>query len=255
MFAIDQKYSKAQIYEILQVPLERRHGAWDTGYRQYEENIFLFSNVGIPGRTGHDYNNYWDGDLFVWEGKNKSNANQPLVRKMLNPEPNQNNFLFTRTNDKEPFVYEGTVIVKEFENTSPIRITWQLNNDNYYPFDNFHISLPNEKNLFYEGEMKKIIINKYERNPLARRFCIEHFGVFCQVCDLDFYKTYGELGKQFIHVHHIIPLSKINKEYIINPITDMIPICPNCHYMIHRKKEVLSVKELKDIYQKNNRID
>jgi hypothetical protein len=85
MFTTGKSYSKNDIYEILKVPIERRKGAWDTGYREYEGEIFIFSNVGIPGRTGHDYNNYWDGDLFVWEAKTKSNINQPLIKKMLNP--------------------------------------------------------------------------------------------------------------------------------------------------------------------------
>jgi 5-methylcytosine-specific restriction protein A len=94
MFTTGKSYSKNDIYEILKVPIERRKGAWDTGYREYEGEIFIFSNVGIPGRTGHDYNNYWDGDLFVWEAKTKSNINQPLIKKMLNPLSDQRIYLF-----------------------------------------------------------------------------------------------------------------------------------------------------------------
>jgi len=251
MFTVGNTYSKNDIYEILKVPVERRKGAWDTGYREYEGNLFIFSNVGIPGRTGHDYNNYWDGDLFVWEGKTLSNINQPLILKMRYPKSNQNNFLFTRTDDKEPFTFEGRLEVKEFNDTTPVQIVWKLLENNNYPLDREPVPYANEGKVFYEGAVRQIVINKYERNPLARRICVNHYGAFCQACGFDFFKTYCELGKDFIHVHHIVPLSKINKEYILNPIDDLIPVCPNCHSMIHRNKTALSIEELKKILKNN----
>lgn len=126
MFTIGKGYSKNDIYEMLNVPAERRRGAWDTGYREYEGNIFLFTNIGIPGRTGHDYNNFWDGDLFFWEGKVNSNINQPIIRKMLHPELTSKIYLFTRTLDTEPFTFEGNVVAKKYKDTVPVQITWEL---------------------------------------------------------------------------------------------------------------------------------
>ncbi|MBQ2056059.1 MAG: HNH endonuclease, partial [Bacteroidaceae bacterium] len=65
----------------------------------------------------------------------------------------------------------------------------------------------------------------------------------------DFEENYGELGKEFIEVHHIIPLSQIRREYIINPEKDLIPLCSNCHSMIHRRGgEAIPIKEFKKIY-------
>lgn len=107
----------------------------------------------------------------------------------------------------------------------------------------------NEDSDAYEGIKKSVIVNKYERSSIARNKCIEHHGTSCKVCSLDFLKMYGDLGKGFIHVHHIIPIHKIGKEYKINYIKDLIPVCPNCHAMLHRKldgKEV-DVEELKII--------
>lgn len=69
----------------------------------------------------------------------------------------------------------------------------------------------------------------------------------CSVCSFDFEKVYGEIGKEYIHVHHKIPLSEIKQEYKVNPTKDLIPVCPNCHAMIHRKKEYLDVEELKKL--------
>ncbi|MBN3555707.1 HNH endonuclease [Fictibacillus nanhaiensis] len=99
-----------------------------------------------------------------------------------------------------------------------------------------------------EGQCKTITVNGYERNPIARKKCMEHYGVQCQVCDLNFETTYGDVGKDFIHVHHIKPLHEIQQGYIVDPVKDLIPICPNCHAMLHRKEngEYLTIEQLKE---------
>jgi len=99
--------------------------------------------------------------------------------------------------------------------------------------------------IFVEGKVRQIKSNKYERNPQARKICIEKYGTNCSVCGFDFVKTYGDIGKDFIHVHHLKQVSTIKKEYEINPILDLRPVCPNCHAMIHRKKTPLTIEELK----------
>ncbi len=86
----------------------------------------------------------------------------------------------------------------------------------------------------YEGSQTKIFVNKYERNSEARKLCLENYGYTCQMCKLSMYETYGEYGKNFIHVHHRKPISEIGTEYKVNPIDDLIPLCPNCHEIIHR---------------------
>ena len=65
------------------------------------------------------------------------------------------------------------------------------------------------------------------------------------ICGFDFEAFYGELGKNYIHVHHIVPLSKINKEYSVDPKNDLVPVCPNCHAMIHRTEPALTIDALK----------
>ena len=98
---------------------------------------------------------------------------------------------------------------------------------------------------FYEGAAKQIKVNKYERSKTARDKCIDHYGCHCSVCDMDFEKTYGETGKDYIHVHHITPLSEIGERYKLDPVNDLRPVCPNCHAMIHRQKPSLTIEELK----------
>lgn len=102
---------------------------------------------------------------------------------------------------------------------------------------------------FSEGKTKKVLVNSYERNTEAREKCIEHFGTNCQVCNFNFQEKFGDLGKNFIHVHHKTEISTIGKEYIVNPIKDLIPVCPNCHSMLHKRKPAFSIEELKKIMQ------
>lgn len=98
---------------------------------------------------------------------------------------------------------------------------------------------------FFEGVSKPITINAYERNSQARNACIEHYGTTCLVCGMSFYEKYGDIGKDFIHVHHIKPLGEIGKKYQVDPIKDLCPVCPNCHAMIHMRKPPYSIDELK----------
>ena len=110
------------------------------------------------------------------------------------------------------------------------------------------------KKLYEEGNFEQVSTNKYERSPEARRKAIEYHGLTCKVCGINFEETYGELGHGFIHIHHIVPISAKGKTKV-NYEKDLVPVCPNCHAMLHRGKDgmVLSVKELKDIIKKNKK--
>jgi 5-methylcytosine-specific restriction protein A len=103
---------------------------------------------------------------------------------------------------------------------------------------------------FPEGARHIVTINAYERNPKARAACIAHHGHTCAVCGFDFARVYGVIGEGFIHVHHIVGIGKIGKEYKVDPITDLIPVCPNCHAIIHRTDPALTVEQLRKNLQK-----
>lgn len=109
-------------------------------------------------------------------------------------------------------------------------------------------SLPEEVSKperYLEGAAKMIAVNAYERNSKARSACIKHHGAVCAICNFNFEAAYGAIGKGFIHVHHIVPLAKIRREYELNPIHDLIPVCPNCHAIIHLTQPALSIEELR----------
>jgi predicted restriction endonuclease len=97
-----------------------------------------------------------------------------------------------------------------------------------------------------EGTIKQVTVNAYERNSIARGKCIQHYGYVCAVCNFKFENFYGDLGQDFIHVHHLVPLSTVSAEYVVDPIRDLIPVCPNCHAMLHRKDPPFTIEELRE---------
>ena len=98
---------------------------------------------------------------------------------------------------------------------------------------------------FLEGTAFTVRMTRYERDPRNRAACIGHHGMKCAVCEFDFKERYGKLGEGYVHVHHLNPLGQVRSTHRVDPIKDMRPVCPNCHAMLHRKKEILSIDELK----------
>jgi 5-methylcytosine-specific restriction enzyme A len=101
------------------------------------------------------------------------------------------------------------------------------------------------KTIFIEGKPRLITSKTYERNASARAACLAHYGYQCRVCDFNFEARYGEIGKGFIHVHHLKLISEINGEYEVDPIEHLVPVCPNCHAMLHSQYPPLTIEELK----------
>lgn len=90
---------------------------------------------------------------------------------------------------------------------------------------------------YTEGGLKEVILSIHERNPVARKKCIEYYGARCFICKMQFEERYGSLFAGLIHVHHRTPLQFQNEEYEVDPILDLIPVCPNCHMVLHSKKD------------------
>lgn len=138
----------------------------------------------------------------------------------------------------------------------PIKINAALHSyiDSY--FDDFYTDgifpevVQNEK--CHEGHIRSVKVNVYERSSIAREKCIEYHGLCCSICGLNFGDEYGKLGNGFIHVHHMRPLHTIRKDYVVDYKNDLIPVCPNCHAMIHRipNGESMALEEIKYRLQK-----
>jgi predicted RNA-binding Zn-ribbon protein involved in translation (DUF1610 family) len=179
---------------------------------------------------------------------------------------------------------DGTKSIKEIINSRGFReLGWYSNLmayrqqspfkslvDNYYKYK--HLESYKETNFDIESEQvedespysdigrvegRVIFSNRriYERDPSNRIAAIAYHGTKCKICGFDFERTYGDRGKGFIEIHHKNLLSSTTEETIIDPKTDLVPVCPNCHSMIHRCKDsVLSIGEMIQLVNKQRKV-
>lgn len=95
-----------------------------------------------------------------------------------------------------------------------------------------------------EGQSSTRTVTNYDRDPRARRACIEHWGYDCAVCGINFESMYGDRGRGFIHVHHLRDLSLSEREHVVDPVNDLRPVCANCHWMLHTERPAISIDRL-----------
>lgn len=98
-----------------------------------------------------------------------------------------------------------------------------------------------------EGAKARVEVNRYERSRLNRAACLDIHGLSCLACGFNFEFTYGSTGAGFIHVHHVVPVSLLGPDYLVNPATDLIPLCPNCHAMAHTRMPPLELAHLRSL--------
>lgn len=101
------------------------------------------------------------------------------------------------------------------------------------------VTAPDEMaaDLFIEGAQMTILTDRFERSRAARKRCLAAHGTACQICGMDFGKKYGVQFAGKIEVHHKVPLSEIREDYVVDPVQDLVPVCSNCHTIIHSKPD------------------
>ena len=101
-----------------------------------------------------------------------------------------------------------------------------------------------------EGRERIVQHVVYERSRKNREMTIKIHGTVCQVCGFDFDDVFGrDHANSYIEIHHVRPLSEHEGE--VDPATDLVPLCANCHRMAHRRRTtVTSIEELKELIEK-----
>lgn len=89
-----------------------------------------------------------------------------------------------------------------------------------------------------------------ERDKGLRRRKIAEFlktspRVHCEVCGFDFETVYGEHGREYIEVHHTLPLHASGETK--TKLKDLILVCANCHRMVHRRSPWLTPDALRGL--------
>ena len=100
---------------------------------------------------------------------------------------------------------------------------------------------------FAEGATSFTRAVRYERDRRNRAAAIAIHGTACMACRMEFGARYGKVAEGFIEVHHTIPLASVGGGYIVDPIRDLVPLCPNCHAVAHRQNPPLTVEEIRGL--------
>ena len=103
-----------------------------------------------------------------------------------------------------------------------------------------------------EGLSKSIISTQYERSHVNRSICLAHYGYNCQACNINLKDKYGNVARDHIEVHHLKPISTSGR-IKPDPIEDFIPLCPNCHSIVHKRVPPLTLGEIKKILEDNGK--
>src|SRR4051812_19234399 len=117
VFTVGETYTRRKIQEALEVPQNKRGGDWNTGDTEYAGAFYLFCNIGVPGRTGHDYGDAWDGEKLVWFGKTGAHMAQPRIKRLLSGDYPV--LIFWRESDRDGFTFAGKAVVEEVLDETP----------------------------------------------------------------------------------------------------------------------------------------
>lgn len=109
-----------------------------------------------------------------------------------------------------------------------------------------------------EGAADVISVMHRERSRRLRKIAMTYFSEVdggtpsCVVCGFNFEKRYGERGKEYIEIHHRVPIHTMDirgtAKHLKTALNSLVAVCSNCHRMIHRKRrQVLSPEELKTL--------
>lgn len=174
-----------------------------------------------------------DKKINIFETSNKDDFKQ-IMELIKNSKKTLN-----RYNTGNRMYSNGMKHYEEF-----LKLHTAINQDVYYEEE-----LLEEETQYIEGARKIISVNAYERDKNARNKCLEYHGTDCKICGFNSIKIYGEEFKDRIHVHHIKPLNEIDQQYQVDPINDLIPVCPNCHMILHSRKPAFKPDEVKSFIE------
>lgn len=107
-----------------------------------------------------------------------------------------------------------------------------------------------EEAEFLEGAATRVSVNRYERDPMARAECVRFHGLQCVICEMNFSEMYGDVAARVIHVHHLDPLREGRRR--TDPARDLVPVCPNCHAVIHLKTPPFGVEAVRNMLRQRS---
>ena len=243
-------YSKDSLWSLLHpgahIP---SYEPWPTAYAEDGDYLLIFAELGSGGGknvSSHTKYEASSGNL-EWFGKPNSHSAQPIFRSLFDGKLSP--LIFVRWDLQEAdFVYLGQATIESYrdnaslpDGSSTIQVRFLLNQGDYKSPPPEGTPMGRE-----EGGRFSVEVDKYERDPRLRQLCLKALGPTCKICGFDFEEVYGEIGRNFCHIHHLQPLAAMEGPREVDPLKDLIPVCPNCHSMLHARDPVYEPDELRE---------
>ena len=181
-FKIGSQYTRKEIYRnYFNQDLEMRgSGNWLSGYVRVDNELIIFMNIDVPGRTGHDFPNKFNPvtNQIEWYGKPRSNSSQPTFQKLKNNE--YIGHFFARWSVDNPFTYLGIGENYQFEDGHPtiqsngvqtetVKVILNCNNARSILSDTSVHELPESK-FSLEKHLEEFIVTNWESIDLGQNY-------------------------------------------------------------------------------------
>jgi hypothetical protein len=101
-----------------------------------------------------------------------------------------------------------------------------------------------EQQEYLEGFKREVTRELRARNRSVVEEAKRRFGVTCVVCGFNFGNFYGPSAHGFIEGHHLEAMATYHGPRKVTA-SQIRPVCANCHRMLHRGKQLLSIERLK----------
>ncbi|MCQ2491456.1 MAG: hypothetical protein MJ087_00245 [Lachnospiraceae bacterium] len=212
--------------------------------------ILFVTRDRLPGTT--QFKNELRGNVIKIEGADKHGTDKLLLDNVESQK--HRIFLFYREQQLTPFTFLGKVHLihswiytdkaSEFEffieNFESIEDDMALIDYIVHYDENSSVSL----NVMCQSAKHLTYHLRCERDISNREYVMNQKGTSCAVCGFNFAKSYGyDVGKDLIDIHYV---GEHGDEQMLDFDADFIPVCFNCHRMLHRKRSHnISVADLK----------
>jgi hypothetical protein len=248
---IGEQYTAVQLAEIW--GYESHHALVKGMVTPKDKKIIILFVTKEKQSGATQYEDELRGSVLYMMGQEKHGSDNRLMKNLNKTEDEI--FFFYRDLHHTPFIYYGKVylIGATIHKDKPSEFQFIIEQFDEIDDDNslidYIVNIPSTEtdtaiSLIIEGVKELTKHVRYERNPYNRKEAIRIQGHICKICSFDFNMVYGEdLAKYYIEVHHIKQLAE--GEQIVDPGKDLLPVCANCHRMLHRKKaDNVTVDEL-----------
>ena len=185
MFKRGSQYTRKEIAKIVRPEDPPEGGDWTTGYTRIDNNLFVFMTIGVPGRTGHDFDNHYDATskTLIWFSKPGKHSTNPLFQRLFSG--NLTPYFFARWDQNPHFTFLGTGTILNFvdgvttsQGHECIRMTVAVDElhdiilPQAYQEEVPALALEGEErsSFVFEKHLEDFLVSNWDRTPLSEEY-------------------------------------------------------------------------------------